>query len=153
MQVKDLCIVCANNYKTSDKWHDFYYLDTGNLTQNHISELQHFQAERDLPSRAKQKVSKGSILYSSVRPNQLHYGYFEEEIPNLLASTGFIILLPNENLVNGKFLYYFLTQHWVTNKLQSLAQSNVSAYPSISKDDILSIEIDLPDRKTQDEIA
>ena len=45
MQVKDLCIVCANNYKTSDKWHDFYYLDTGNLTQNRISELQHFQTE------------------------------------------------------------------------------------------------------------
>ena len=153
MLLKELCIVSSNNYQKKDNWNKFNYLDTGSLIKNNIIEIQTFNNEKDLPSRAKQKVKKGNILYSSVRPNQEHYGYIDKDYDNLLVSTGFIILIPNEKLINSKYLYYYLAQDIITNQMQSIAQNSTSAYPSITKDDLLNIEIDLPDRKIQDKIV
>lgn len=153
MLLKELCTVSSNNYQKKDNWNKFNYLDTGSLIKNNIIEIQTFNNEKDLPSRAKQKVKKGNILYSSVRPNQEHYGYIDKDYDNLLVSTGFIILIPNEKLINPKYLYYYLAQDIITNQMQSIAQNSTSAYPSITKDDLLNIEIDLPNRKTQDKIV
>ena len=94
MLVRDICIVQSNNYQKKEKWNYFNYLDTGNLTRNHLQSFQFIKSEKDLPSRAKQKVELNDILYSSVRPIQEHYGFIDKICDNLLVSTGFIILKP-----------------------------------------------------------
>ena len=153
MLLKEIAFVQSNNYQKIDNWDDFFYLDTGSLTKNNISELQYYKRKEDLPSRAQQKVKNGQILYSSVRPNQEHFGFVDRDFNHLLVSTGFIILTPIEEIVNPKFLYYVLTQKNITDKMQRVAQNNASSYPSVTQEDLLNIEIDLPDRKTQDKIA
>ena len=153
MLLEEICKVESNNYQKTDKWKYFNYLDTGSLTKNKIDEFQYFTDVKDLPSRAKQKVNKDNILYSSVRPNQEHYGYIDKDYDNLLVSTGFIVITPDVLKVNPKYLYYFLTQQKIIDLLQNIAQNSTSAYPSITKDDILGLEIDLPDRPTQDKIV
>lgn len=153
MLVKDLCTIETNNYNKNEKWEYFNYLDTGNLFKNNINALQFIKNEEDLPSRAKQKVYINDILYSSVRPIQEHYGFIDKEYNNLLVSTGFIILRPQKNKINPKYLYYFLTQGKITNKLQVIAQNSTSSYPSITQDDLLNLEIDLPSLETQNKIT
>lgn len=153
MLVRDLCIVESNNYNKNEKWEYFNYLDTGSLSKNNIELLQFIKTEKELPSRAKQKVDINDILYSSVRPIQEHYGFIDKEYNNLLVSTGFIVLKSQKNKINPKYLYYFLTQRKITNQLQAIAQNSTSSYPSITKDDLLNLEIDLPPLEIQNKIA
>ena len=73
-KLKDICKTNASSYSSNDNYSFVNYLDTGNITQNVIDEVQFIDIEKDkLPSRAKRKVKYNSILYSTVRPNQLHY--------------------------------------------------------------------------------
>ena len=153
MLVKDLCIIQSNNYQKKDKWDHFNYLDTSNLTRNNLDSLQFFKYEKDLPNRAKQKVELNNILYSSVRPNQEHYGFVDKGYDNLLVSTGFIILKPLTNRVHPKFLFYFLTQKDIVRQLQTIAQNSTSSYPSISNDDLLNLKINLPSLETQEKVV
>ena len=74
-ELKDICKTNQSNYSKSDKWTFINYLDTGNITKNKIYEIQYINLENEkLPSRAKRKVEIDDIIYSTVRPNQLHYG-------------------------------------------------------------------------------
>lgn len=153
MLVKDICAIKTNNYNKRDNWSYFNYLDTSNLIKNTIISIEQIESEDKLPSRAKQKVSINDILYSSVRPNQEHYGFIDKKYDNLLVSTGFIILKPMVDKVVPKFLYYYLTQEQIVNRLQNIAQNNTSSYPSITKEDILNLKIHLPSLKKQKEIV
>ena len=64
-----------NTYSPKEDWQFVNYLDTGNITMNRVDEIQCINTLTDkLPSRARRKVKSNSIIYSTVRPNQLHYG-------------------------------------------------------------------------------
>ena len=154
LRIKDLVKTNVNSYTKNDKWEFINYLDTGNLTNNVISEIVHLIPNKDtIPSRAKRKVKKGDILYSTVRPNQCHFGFIDNLENNMLVSTGFAVLEPIKDKVNGKYLYYYLTQKEIVNYLQSVAEGTVSTYPSIQPKDIEKININLPDLATQTKIA
>ena len=141
-------------YKNSDGWNCVNYLDTGNITRNSIESIQYIDLSTEkLPSRAKRKVSFNSIIYSTVRPNQLHYGIIKEIPENFLVSTGFAVIDVKDGIVDADYLYYWLTQESITLKLHSIAEQSVSAYPSIKPSVIADLEIDLPDIKTQKQIA
>lgn len=141
-------------YSVKDEWKFVHYLDTGNITENKIEAIQYIDLIKEsLPSRAKRKVKNGNIIYSTVRPNQLHYGYIKEQPNNFLVSTGFAVIIINEEFANSKFIYYFLTQNNITDYLHSIAEQSVSAYPSIKSSDLADVEINLPDLETQKKIA
>ena len=128
------------------------YLDTGSITCNHIESLQDFELVK-APSRAKRLVQEDDIIYSSVRPNQLHYGYIVNPQENLVVSTGFVTITCNKTLINPKFLYYFLTQSHITEYLHSVAEASTSAYPSLKPSDIESLDIEIPPLSEQQRIA
>ena len=130
------------------------YLDTSSLTQNHVSRYQEMALTR-APSRARRLVEKGDILYSTVRPIQRHYGYVASTPPeNLVVSTGFSVIHPNCNKISPLYLYYWMTQSSITEKLNKVAELAVSSYPSITSDDIKNIKIEYPDDiQEQDKIA
>ena len=144
----------TRSYQKTDNWEYINYLDTGNLTENKISEIVQLNPNIDkIPSRAKRKVKIGDIIYSTVRPNQKHYGYIDKEYDNLLVSTGYVVIEPNDKIINGKYLYYFLTQDSIITHLQTIAENTVATYPSISPKDIEDLVIDLPELNTQRKIA
>jgi type I restriction enzyme S subunit len=106
-----------------------------------------------LPSRAKRKVKVDDIIYSTVRPNQKHFGIIKNILPNMLVSTGFAVLRAIDNQAINKFIYYFLSQDNIINTLHAIAEQSTSAYPSIRPNDILNIDIALPPLPTQCRIA
>ena len=150
----DLCRVNTQTYSLCSNWDVFYYLDTGNITENVVSDIQHIVTSKGdkLPSRARRLVKKGDILFSTVRPNQRHYGYLKNVIPHFLVSTGFCVISPKEN-VDGKFIYYFLTQTSVIDKLQAIAEQSTSTYPSIRAEDIANLQINVPSLEEQQKIS
>ena len=128
------------------------YLDTGSITCNSIDSFQEFELEK-APSRAKRLVKQDDIIYSSVRPNQLHYGYITNPQDNLVVSTGFVTITCNKELLCPKFLYYYLIQTQITEYLHSVAEASTSAYPSLKPSDIETLDVELPPLPTQRRIS
>ena len=149
-------IVSTNQstYSPKEDWQFVNYLDTGNIIMNRVDEIQYINTSTDkLPSRARRKVELNSIIYSTVRPNQLHYGIIKEQPENFLVSTGFAVIDVDFEKAVPDYIYYVLTQQEVTEHLQAIAEQSVSAYPSIKPSDIENLELLLPDKKTQGKIV
>ena len=139
--IKEMCDI---NKKTinKDEHKQIEYLDTGSITQGHISNTEIYSVDM-APSRAQRKVEDLSILYSSVRPRLLHYGILSTPNENFIVSTGFVTLDAKCKKM-ALMVYYFLTSNTITEHLASIADTAVSSYPSISPDDIAYLDIVIP---------
>lgn len=93
IRLGDVISTNVASYSPKEKWSYVNYLDTGNITENSITEIQVIDLNVEkLPSRARRKVKYNSILYSTVRPNQRHFGIIKEFPENFLVSTGFVVI-------------------------------------------------------------
>ena len=154
MRLGDCGKTNLHTYSDKEKWSLIRYLDTGSITEGRIDEIQTLYPGVDkLPSRARRKASVGDILFSTVRPNQKHYGIIEAGTENLLVSTGFTVVTVDTTIADPYFIYYYLTQSSVIESLQAIAEQSTSTYPSIKPSDIEDIELDLPELETQKKIG
>ena len=154
IRLGNACSVNSSSYSQKDNWRFINYLDTGNITDNRIDVIQYIDIIKDkLPSRAKRKVKENSIVYSTVRPNQRHFGIIKTMPENFLVSTGFAVIDVNPDVLNADFLYYLLTQSSVVEGLHAIAEQSTSAYPLIKPSDIEDLTIEIPDLATQYRIA
>ncbi|WP_208385832.1 restriction endonuclease subunit S [Helicobacter pylori] len=144
-----------NNYTKKDNYKKVCYLDTDNITNNKINTLLKIDLTKEkLPSRAKRKCSINSIIYSSVRPNQRHFGIIKEIPKNFLVSTAFIVIdIIDLEKLDPNYLYYYITQDEIIHYLQRIAECGTSSYPSITPLDFLNIKIKLYPLETQQKIA
>ena len=143
-----------NTYSPKENWKFVNYLDTGNIKMNTVTEIQYINTNTDkLPSRARRKVKNNSIIYSTVRPNQLHYGIIKDQPTNFLVSTGFAVIDVDDKLADPDYIYYLLTQKDIVEYLQSIAEQSVSAYPSLKPSDIENMEILLPNIQIQRKVV
>lgn len=150
----DLITTNRSSYSAREGWKYVNYLDTGNITENVIADIKKIDLQSEkLPSRAKRKVQHNSIVYSTVRPNQRHYGIIKEQPGNFLVSTGFTVIDPDEHRIDADFLYFMLSQDGLVEHLHAIAEQSVSAYPSIKASDIENLEVELPPLEEQKKIA
>lgn len=148
------CETNVDSYSPKEEWTFVNYLDTGNITENRIDSIQYIDVKNEkLPSRARRKVKTDSIIYSTVRPNQCHFGIIKSQPENFLVSTGFAVIEVNAEVLDADFLYYLLTQATLVEALHAIAEQSTSAYPSIKASDIEDLEIEIPDLGTQKKIA
>lgn len=155
IKLSDVVRTNVSTYSLSDNWEFVNYLDTGNIVANEIALIQRIELAQGekLPSRARRKVEIGDIIYSTVRPNQLHYGFIDNIPENFLVSTGFAVLHPEKGKIDAKFLYYLLVQNDITEKLQAIAEQSTSTYPSIKPSDIEDLDFIVPEIKAQRKIS
>lgn len=154
MRLGDVISTNIASYSNKEGWSYVNYLDTGNITENSITNIQliDLNAEK-LPSRAKRKVKYNSIVYSTVRPNQRHFGIIKKLPENFLVSTGFVVIDVCQEKIDADFLYFWLSQENIVELLHTIAEQSVSTYPSIKASDIGNLEIDLPPIEEQKKIA
>lgn len=132
--IGEIAEINANSLTQKDMFQEIMYLDTGNITRNEIDNIQVLNVMMDkIPSRAKRKVKDKTIIYSTVRPNQEHYGFLENPGDNFIISTGFSTIDVYDENTDG--------------------ENSVSSYPSINPDDIANLKFAVPDLKTQQSIA
>ena len=137
---------CSFNKRTSNGYFNrpILYLDTSNITNNTIDELQFLNPSSDIiPSRARRLVQEGDIVYSTVRPNLKHFGIIMNPDYNMVVSTGFAVITANWSAYRY-FIYQFLIQAATIENLSTIAQSAVSAYPSINTSDIENLDLVVP---------
>ena len=154
IRLGDACVTNTSSYSAKEGWKFVNYLDTGNITENRIDSIWHIDLEDEkLPSRAKRKVRMNSIIYSTVRPNQRHFGIIKMQPENFLVSTGFVVIDVDTDIIDADFLYYLLAQPVFVEMLHAIAEQSTSAYPSIKPSDIENLEIEIPSLTTQKAIA
>lgn len=127
---------------------EILYLDTGSITRGRIEEYQKFRLS-DAPSRAKRLVQENDIIYSTVRPIQRHYGFVKSPAKNLVVSTGFVVITCNQEKLNTKFLYYYLTSDQIVEELDIIAEASTSTYPSLKPSDMEGLDVCLPKEITE----
>ncbi|RXZ54929.1 restriction endonuclease subunit S [Senegalimassilia faecalis] len=151
--LRDLAEFNPETYSPKENWSAVSYIDTSALMLNDLAGLQHFNlAEEKLPARARRKVSDGDILYSTVRPNQNHYGLLYGPVPHMLASTAFAVIRPNDTIMSP-LVYLALTDARITKTLQQLAETSTSTIPSIRPVDLEQIAVLVPSDECGNEIA
>ena len=150
----DCVVMNESTYSPKESWPFINYLDTGNITDNRVSEIQHLLPSTDkVPSRARRKVRDGDIVYSTVRPNKRHFGLLRETPENCLASTGFAVIRGKKHIADTGFIFWFLTQNHIVEHLHTIAEHSTSAYPSIRPSDIKQLKLHLPPLDEQHAIA
>ena len=105
----------------------------------------------DAPSRARKEVKAGDILVSTVRPNLNAVAIVPPELDGQIASTGFCVLRPNSELVDGRYLFYFVRTSVFIDDLTSKVRG--AHYPAVSDSDVKSTELPLPPLAEQRRIA
>lgn len=154
VRLGDVCETNLYSLSQNDRWNYINYLDTGNITNNQIYDIQKLYIGLDvIPSRAKRKVMTNDIIFSTVRPNQRHFGIIERPIDNMVVSTGFTTISVDLQKAHPKYIYYALSQNDIIEGLQSIAEQAVSTYPSLKPSDLENLIVFLPPLPEQQRIA
>ena len=147
-------IINTDTYSPKEGWPFINYLETGQITDNIISDIHHLTAGVDkIPASARRKIRSGDIIYSTVRPNKNHYGMIKNLPDNFLVSTAFAVIRGKPYLADTSFIYYYITQKGVIDFFHTLAEHSSSAYPSLQMKDLEILEIMLPPIEEQQVIA
>ncbi|WP_342526663.1 restriction endonuclease subunit S [Chryseomicrobium sp. FSL W7-1435] len=143
-KLADVAEINPSNSVNISSFEKIRYLDTANLNQGKIDKLVEYTRGIDkVPSRAKRLVKCNDILYSTVRPNQKHFGIYKYQA-EIIASTGFAHLRVDINKADPDYVYWLLTQEKVIDYLQAIAEASTSTYPSIKPSVIGHLEFDFP---------
>lgn len=143
----EIADINPETYSIKDNWEFVNYLDTSNITNGTVAEIQYIQPSQEkLPSRARRILRKNDIVYSTVRPNQLHYGIISNPLPNMLGSTGFAVIRSKRKTIPNEIIYLALTDPAFVEKMHQLAEQSVSTYPSIKPLDLNACVIPEPQK-------
>ena len=115
--------------KTSPEY-EFDYLDISCVGTGFLTAKPERMKFEDAPSRARQIVQKGDTILSTVRTYLKAVYFIEDEWPDLIASTGFAVLRPVEQ-VEPRLLGYVLQS---STFIERVIRASIGvAYPAISE--------------------
>ncbi len=117
------------------------YVDISSVTPNHINETTTYNF-RDAPSRARRIVQHGDIIWSCVRPNRRSHAVIWQPPSNLIVSTGFAVITPNE--LPTSYLYQATTTDAFVGYLENHARG--AAYPAVVAGDFERAMIVVPSK-------
>ena len=104
----------------------------------------------EAPSRARRLAREGDILVSTVRPYLRNFARIREAPDNLVVSTGYAVIRPEDG-VDGGFLY----QHVLSARFVEFLKPRMSGsnYPAVAADDVEAYPLFLPPLPEQRKIA
>ncbi len=144
---KSLYEIAKINPKTPKLPNEFIYIDLESVVNGLLKKINKIK-KNDAPSRAQRVLSKGDILFQTVRPYQKNNLFFNLDDDYYVASTGYAQI---KSKINAKYLYqYFLTQNFVNEVLK---RCTGTSYPAINSEDLKEIKLFIPTLEEQEKIA
>ena len=104
----------------------------------------------EAPSRARRRVKSGDILVSTVRPNLRGFARIRKAEENLVASTGFAVVTPTEQVVESFAYHHVMTQQFADFLVGA---TTGQAYPAVRATDVEEYPLFLPPLPEQRAIA
>lgn len=128
----------------------FTYIDIASIdNKKQIIKCPKIYLGKNAPSRARQLVKEGDILFSTVRTYLKNISIVTKEYDNQIASTGFCVLRTLS--VNNKWLFYLVQTNFFLNSLNVIQRG--TNYPAVRNSDILNQIIIVPPLEEQKEIV
>ncbi|TRZ81433.1 hypothetical protein D4R86_02530 [bacterium] len=130
--------LAENNYRRFNKKDDYFqYIEITNVNLTTGEYLKEKIKSNKAPSRAQKICNKNDVLISTVRPNRNAVSIIQEDLKNLVASTGFC------KLTNIKINPYYLFILFKTDDYIKLLIRHTTAtmYPAVTEGDILNLKI------------
>ena len=106
--------------------------------------------ESNAPSRAKQIVRSGDLIFATTRPTQMRCCIIPDELDNQLCSTGYCVLRIKPGVVN-RFVLHLLTSDDFKEYLK--ANQTEGNYPAISDRLLRQYEVPVPPLDVQREVV
>ena len=118
----------------------------GYFLHNELSDL------RSLPGQAKKAIRKGDILYSEIRPGNGRHALVQQDLPDYVVSTKFMVLESKPGML-PEFLYHVLKSPECESEFKLIAESRSGTFPQITFDAVSHYEFQLPPLDEQRAIA
>ncbi len=109
-----VCLPIANVQPEESPDTEFTYFDIGGIDneRNRIVETKTI-AGRNAPSRARQALRKGDILFSTVRTYLRKIARVDREYPNPVGSTGFAVIRAAEGVSSQLLFFQVLSEDFL----------------------------------------
>lgn len=131
---------------------DFQYIDLTSVDRvtHAITETQTITSE-NAPSRARQVVRVGDVIFGTTRPMLKRYAAIPADYDGQIASTGYCVLRPSQGRILTSFLFYLLG----TPEFYGYVEANErgASYPAITDSAIKAFRIPVPPIEVQHEIV
>lgn len=153
-RLKDVSDINASSLVAdTDPNYEFDYLEISNVDYFGVIDLSAIERLRfeNAPSRARRRVLKNSTVISSVRPNLQAAAFLSDGYSNLVCSTGFNVVQPNEAILYPHFAYFALISEGVRQYFEAAAKG--VGYPAVDDKEFSTINIPLPPLLEQELIA
>ena len=136
------------NPKTEPLRDEFYYIDLESVDKGRVGELRTVNIE-NAPSRAQRVLTKGDVLFQTVRPYQQNHYYLEELLDQqIVASTGFAQIRTDQS---SQYIYYLM--HTEEFAQEVLNRCTGTSYPAINSSHLAKIKVPVPSLAEQKKIA
>lgn len=132
---------------------EFSYIDVSAIDNERgvIGEHLTVLAPENAPSRARKRVSRGSLIYSTVRPYLRNIAVVDRDIdPGPIASTAFCVLMPYSGF-SVRYLYCYLRSQTFVEYVE--AHQKGVAYPAITDHDFQRAYVPIPPEQEQHRIV
>lgn len=135
--------------ENTDPFTEIEYIDIGSVnSKGEVLNKENYRFE-GAPSRARRIINSGDTLISTVRTYLKAITTVEIQQENLIASTGFAVLTPKEN-IRSKYLGYIFKSSVYVDEIVS--RSTGVSYPAINASEIGSLELIFPSVEEQNSI-
>jgi restriction endonuclease S subunit len=135
LQLKYLVKENSNSLSNStDPNYKLKYIEISDINSNGTVSNTTDYIFSNCPSRCRRILKKGDVAISTVRTYLKSIFIIENEVIDLICSTGFSVLSPNKN-VNSKHLFYMVRSEWFISSI--ISKSEGVSYPSIQSDKLM----------------
>lgn len=137
------------------RWKDFpnqtfQYIDLTAVDRESLRIFGSFHVnEKNAPSRAKQIVYEGDVIFATTRPTLRRFAIIPYSHNESLCSTGYCVLRPNEELISKWLFYNFYIDNFY-NYIEPLQTG--ASYPAITDSCVKNYVIPVPPLSEQKEI-
>lgn len=131
---------------------EFKYVDIGSISADlEAPRIETTTLAAAAPSRARQHLKSGDVVFSTVRPYQKKIALISDELDGQIASTGFCVLRPKSDALDSRYLFHYLKSDMLLDQVLPLQRG--ASYPAVGDSDVKQATIPLPDLDTQRGIA
>ncbi len=149
--INDICLPVDKVNPKDNPDHEFQYIDISGV-DNIILKIAQTKKYfgKDAPSRARQLVQSGDIVFSTVRTYLRNIACVPEKLDGQIASTGFCVLRALKPELK-KYLFYYVQYEKFLNELAKFQRG--TSYPAVRDGDVFAQFIPVPPLKQADRIV
>ena len=151
-KLKEVTLHTANIKWSDVDGEEFRYIDLTSVDRitHTITETQAITNE-NAPSRAKQIVREGDVIFGTTRPMLKRYTLIPAEYDGNICSTGYCVLRPNKDRVLPNFIFHLLGIESFYTHVE--ANERGASYPAITDSAVKAFLIPIPPLAIQQEIV